>query len=293
MQERYINLFTDFGFKKLFGLDVNKDLLIDLLNELIKDRGKITNITYLKNEQIGRSEWDRRAIFDIYCESDTNEKFIVEMQKSKQKYFKDRSVFYASFPIQEQAIKGNWDFKLTAVYTIGILDFVFEEDKNDTDYFHHHVQLMETKRKKVFYDKLTFIYLEMPKFNKTEDELVSHFDKWMYVLKNLSFLDARPPKLQERIFQRIFNIAEIEKLDKKEKETYEDSLKIYRDLKNVIDTSFEDGVEQGIQQGIQQGMEKGKLEGKLEAARNMLKKGINIATIAEVTGINESDIKDV
>ena len=99
MQERYVNPFTDFGFKKLFGEEPNKDLLLDFLNAVLeKQEGRIVNLTYLKNEHLGRSQLDRKAIFDLYCENDKGEKFIVEMQKSKQKFFKDRSVYYATFP---------------------------------------------------------------------------------------------------------------------------------------------------------------------------------------------------
>ena len=125
--EKYINPLTDFGFKKLFGEEVNKELLIDFLNELLPERHKIKELTYQPNEQLSITEYDRKAIFDLYCESEKGEKFIVEIQRAKQNFFKDRSVYYASFPIQQQAIRGsNWDFRLAAVYTIGILDFIFE-----------------------------------------------------------------------------------------------------------------------------------------------------------------------
>ena len=238
VKEKYINPFTDFGFKKLFGTEPNKDLLIDFLNEVVlpKQR-KISDLTYNKNEYLGGTAFDRKAIFDLYCIGSNNERFIVEMQKAKQNYFKDRSVFYASFPIQEQAKRGNWDFNLSEVFTVGILDFVFSDDKADSinKEVRHEVQLKDQKCQ-VFYDKLTFIYLEMPNFTKTEEELETPYDKWLYVLKNLPNLTNRPHKLQEKIFERLFETAEIAKFSPQEKEQYEDSLKVYRDLKNVIDT---------------------------------------------------------
>jgi predicted transposase/invertase (TIGR01784 family) len=107
MLEKFINPFTDFGFKKLFGEEINKDLLIDFLNELLKGKTEIKNLTYLKTEQLGASALDRKAIFDLYCENEKGEKFIVELQKVRQEYFKDRSIYYATFPIQEQAIRGD------------------------------------------------------------------------------------------------------------------------------------------------------------------------------------------
>jgi len=289
MKDRYINPFTDFGFKKLFGSEPNKDLLIDFLNELIKERGRIQTLTYLKAEQLGLSEAERRAVFDLYCESETGEKFIVELQKAKQKYFKDRSVFYSTFPIREQAQRGEWDFQLNAVYTVGILDFVFDEDKDSPDYFHHHVQLMETRRKKVFFDKLTYIYLEMPKFTKTEDELQTHFDKWLYIIKNLPLLQERPRRIQERVFQRLFEAAEIARFDPVERDAYEESIKIYRDLKNVIDT----GREEGWEEGLVQGREEGRLEAAKQMAQQMKTAGEPLAKIVAYTGLPAEDIREL
>ena len=128
--DKYVNPFTDYGFKKLFGEEPGKELLLDFLNELLREeQGQIVALTYLKNEHLGSGESDRRAIFDIYCENERGEKFIVELQKTKQNFFKDRTVYYATFPIQEQARRNEWNFELKAVYTVAILDFVFDEDK--------------------------------------------------------------------------------------------------------------------------------------------------------------------
>ncbi len=272
--EKYVNPFTDFGFKKLFGTEVNKDLLIDFLNELINEQGRITDIQYKKDYRLGDTETDRKAIFDIYCQSEKGEHFIVEMQKAEQKYFKDRSIFYATFPIRDQAKTGDWDFELQAVYTVGILNFTFNDDENDSNYFHSEVKLLDIKKKTVFYDKLTFIYLEMPKFNKAEDELETHFDKWMYVLKNLPKFQERPSKLQERVFDRLFQVAEIANFSKKEKDAYEDSLKAYRDMNNVLNTREE----------------KGRMEGVIRVAKNLLKMGLDPEQICQATGLTKEQV---
>ena len=153
LQDKYINPFTDFGFKKLFGTELNKDLLIDFLNAVVLPEGRrIADLQYKKSEQLGSGELDRKAIFDLYCVGEDGERFIVEMQKAKQNYFKDRSVFYATFPIQEQAQRGDWDFKLAEVYTVGILDFVFAED-GDKKEVRHQVTLKD-QNGIVFYKKL-------------------------------------------------------------------------------------------------------------------------------------------
>ena len=292
--DKYISPFTDFGFKKLFGTEPNKELLIDFLNELLrKDEGEIVDLTYLSKEQLGRAIDDRKAIFDIYCENEKGDKFIVELQKAKQKFFKDRSIYYSSFPIQSQATKGRWNFQLKSVYTIGILDFVFDENKNDKEVFHHEVQLFDKSTNRVFYDKLSYIYLEMPKFNKTEAELETHFDKWLYVLRNLEDLTKRPEKLQERIFSRLFEEAEIANYSDDEYAEYEDSLKVYRDLKNSIDTAFDEGKLEGRLEGKIEGQRAGKKEEKYATAKLMKKKGYNIDDIAEITCLSVKEIKDL
>jgi predicted transposase/invertase (TIGR01784 family) len=274
LQEKYINPFTDFGFKKLFGTELNKDLLIDFLNEVIlPENRKVLDLNYTNTEKAGKTEFERKAIFDIYCTGQNGEHFIVEMQKAKQDYFKDRSVFYASFPIQEQAQKGNWNFKLSEIYTVGILDFVFSEDK-DKKIVRHEVKLKD-QNCKVFYDKLTFIYLEMPNFLKTEEELETTYDKWLYVLKHLPELEKRPKKLQEKIFDKLFKAAEIAKFTKEEMRAYEDSLKIYRDLQNVIDTARTESREEGRMEG--------RIEEKTEGIINALKMGMfNVEVIAQL-----------
>lgn len=274
MTDRYVNIFTDFGFKKVFGEEVNKDLLIAFLNELLRGEQTIKDLTFKKNEHLGSSSIDRRAIFDLYCENEKNEKFIVEIQKTKQKFFRDRSIYYSTFPIVEQAEQGDWNFELKAVYTIAILDFVFDDlDKDKTVVTH--VQLMDTKKLQVFYPKLTFVYLQMPNFNKSEDDLETEFDKWLYVLKNLHKLHDRPKKLQERVFEKFFKNAEIAQFKPEEREAYEESLKYYRDLKNSLDTAKEEGM----------------TEAKLEVAKVLISMGETNEKIITVTGLNIEQIE--
>ncbi|MDR1335443.1 MAG: Rpn family recombination-promoting nuclease/putative transposase, partial [Tannerella sp.] len=161
-------------------------------------------------------------------------------QRTYQEFFIDRSLYYATFPIQEQAKKGaNWNFKLNAIYTIGILNFEFRDmERGWKEYpYLHHVQLSDTETRNVFYDKLTFVYLELPRFNKTEDELETLLDKWMYVFKNLAKLYDRPKALRERVFRRLFRIAEIEQLDEMERLVYRESQKHYWDYINTIESA--------------------------------------------------------
>ncbi|MBB6458881.1 Rpn family recombination-promoting nuclease/putative transposase [Flammeovirga kamogawensis] len=300
MQDKYINPFTDYGFKRLFGHEPNKNILIDFLNELLKEQeGEIKTLTYLKNEHLGSSDVDRKAIFDLYCENDKGEKFIVELQKTKQNFFKDRTLYYSTFPIVEQAKRSNWNYELKAVYTIGILDFVFDEDKENKEKYRYDVKLTDIDTNKVFYDKLTFIYLEMPKFNKDITELKNRYEKWLYVIRNLNKLDRIPVELQEKIFEQFFQTAEISKMTKQELLSYEDSLKYYRDLKNSLDTAKGEGIEIGIKIGREKGREIGKEEGieigeynnAIKAAKKMLSDGLSIEIVSKYSGLTLEDVK--
>ena len=286
-KEKYINPFTDYGFKRLFGEEPSKDLLLDFLNELLRsEQGQITSLTYQKSDKLGSSEDDRKAIFDLYCENERGDKFIVELQKTKQKFFKDRTVYYSSFPIREAAKRGSeWNFELNAVYTIAILDFVFDEDKNQKDKYLYNVKLADIETYKIFYDKLTFVYLEMPKFNKTIKQLETRFDKWLYVIRNLNKLDRIPEELKEGIFLRLFELAEIAKFSPIEVRNYEDSLKAYRDLKNSIDTAREEGRIEGIKEGEKEGI----IKGKAEIVIRLKGLGYDVKAIAEITGLSKEE----
>ncbi len=267
--EKYINFFTDYGFKHLFGEESNKDLLQDFLNAVLsEEEGEIKTIKFLKNEQLGRSETDRKAVYDIYCENEKGERFIVELQKTRQDFFKDRTVYYSTFPIRDQAVKGSsWNFELKAVYCIGILDFIFKDNKKYDSKYISRVKLTDIETCEVFYDKLYFIFLEMPKFKKTRHELSNRFEKWLYVIQNLHLLDAFPEELQEEVFSRIFQLAELSKLSRQEYENYEQSLKSYRDLKNVLDTARKEGHEKGrLEESEAYKIEKAKLLAEKQAA---------------------------
>jgi predicted transposase/invertase (TIGR01784 family) len=303
--ERYIDPFTDFGFKKLFGEECNKDLLLDFLNELLhKEEGRIVSLSYLKSEKLGFSENSRKAIFDLYCENEKGEKFIVELQKAKQDFFKDRTLFYSTFPITEQAPSGDWNFELKSVYTIAILNFVFDEDKNDPLKYRYDVMLSDIETHEVFYDKLTFIYLEMPKFTKEIDELDTRFEKWMYVIKNLKRLDEIPNTLRERIFEKMFAAAEVAKLTHIEYVSYVDSVNAYRDWNNCMNTAIREGTEKAVAKVVEkavaeavakatedakvearaEGLAEGRMEGRMEGERERAKLQQEIETLKKLLG---------
>lgn len=219
MKAKYLNPFTDFGFKKIFGEEASKPLLIDFLNAILPQNDRIVTLTFKNIEQLGQTSHDRKAIYDIYCENELGEKFIVELQKAKQNYFKERTIYYSTFPIREQAEKGEWNYNLKAVYCIGILDFTLED------------------------------------------------------------FQSIPGIFSEEVFNQAFEKAEIAKFDQTDLANYENSLKIYRDLKGVIDTAFDEGKLEG------------KLEEKNEMARVMKFAGEPIEKIIKYTGLAKDEIE--
>ncbi len=302
--DRYVNFYTDFAFKKLFGSEINKELPISFLNALFEGKEKIIDITYLNSEQLGAQQYDRRGIYDIYCKNDKGEFFIVEMQRKAQDFFKDRCIFYSTFPIRDQASKGYWDYNLKAVYMLSFLEFNLPDYKGDTEY-RHDILLMDKNKKTVFYDKLTFVFLEMSKFKKEESELKTLFDKWMFAIKNLQALDDRPKALQEQIFERFFEAAEIARYDKAERFAYQESLKNYWDWYSITKTAKKEGHAQGLAEGRAEGRVEGRAEGRVEGraegrmegvkavAKALLKQNVDLKIIIETTGLNESDLEDI
>jgi predicted transposase/invertase (TIGR01784 family) len=245
--DRYISLLTDFGFKRIFGTEPNKRLPIDFLNTLLPPHHQIRDLTFKNTENLGNTTIDRRAIFDIYCEAENGDKFIVEIQRFDRCFFKDRSLYYATFPIQEQALKGDCNYQLTAVYTIGVLDFVFEEFRQEDNFLH--VVELKDELGRLFDKTLKFIYIELPKFKKNIDRLETHLDKWLYLLQNLARLDEPMPNLQEEVFAELFEAAEIANFSPDDRRVYQGSLKAFRDWYAIETTGRQEAIELGLTQG--------------------------------------------
>jgi len=309
VREKYIDPFTDFGFKWIFGTEENKSLLISFLNDLLELEDKIVDVTYRNLEKLGLNIVDRKAIFDIYCVDEKKNSFIVELQRSPQKYFKDRSLFYTTFPIQDMSKRGDWDYELKKVYFVGILDFSFDDlritenkkrisrTKDEKTYLTK-VQLCDMDTKELFYDKMVYYYIEMPKFKKAEKELSNHLEKWLFYLKNLENLDDIPKTFKDdEVLENAFDVAEFLKLDKERKFAYQQDLKARLDYKNSIDYAKElaerEGMKKGLEKGREEGREAGEQKKQFEIARVSLEQGLDIKTISLITGLSLEEIKNL
>ncbi len=234
---KYIVLLTDFSFKRIFGTDPNKDLLIAFLNEVFRDRKKIKDLIYNKNEHVGDTILEGGVIFDLTCTGNDGERFIIEVQRGKQENFKQRALFYTSRLISEQAPRGKrseWNCDVKEVYLVALLEDFDLEGSPENEYLHD-ICLCNRATGKIFYDKLGYTYIELLKFVKTDSALETELDKWLFVIKHMSRMGKIPVYLRKPIFEKLFNIAEYGNLTKEEKMLYDNSLKQKWDNKNVLD----------------------------------------------------------
>ena len=285
MTARYINPYTDFGFKKLFGEEASKDLLIDFLNSILPEERQIADLDFRNTERLPATSEERRAMFDVYCESENGERFIVEMQKAAQHYFRDRAVFYSTFAIQEQAERGDWNFQLDSVYFVAILNFTYDKEEDRKKFFRE-ISLKDQDGEE-FYQKLYYYFFQMPLFNKQESELETQSEKWFYFLRNLDSFDDIPSILQVPVFERAFATAETSRLSREERRQYEADLKIYRDNYAVMQTA----VQRAAETSRAEGRAEGRAERDTEIARGMKQKGLDTDLITELTGLSEGEIE--
>ena len=260
---KFINPFTDYGFKKIFGQEISKDLLIDFLNDLLKGERVITDLTFLNNEQLPKYDEGRGLIYDIYCCTDTGEKIIVEMQNKSQLHFKERALYYLSNAIVQQSEKGNeWKFN--------IMNFLFDHCvKLRTD-----VILADRDTGELFSDRMRQVFIALPLFNKEEDACENDFERWIYTLKNMETLKRMPFKARKAVFEKLEEVADVASLSKEERRRYENSVNVYRTHLCVLDAAKEEGRE----------------EERLTNARRMKAEGLNSELINRITGLSEEEI---
>ena len=303
IKARYIDPMVDWSFKRLFGSEVNKDILIEFLKVIFPEH-EIEDITYIPAEQLGIMEDDRKAVFDVICRTKEGKDFLVEMQYAPQEHFFERALYYTSFPIMKQGkkaqrdeetgIKKEWNYELDGVYFLGVLNFRYEDD----DLIEHRYMLREATTGKTMTDKLKFVFIEVEKFSKGVDELTTDFDKWLYILKNLSKLLERPAALRDRIFSRLFDVAEYASLDNIDKQNYVKAMTTARDTHNQIEYAKKTGLEEGLvkgfekghAEGLEEGLEKGREDAKQLIAINFLKLGTPCEVVAKATGLSLEEV---
>ena len=274
---KFINPFTDVGFKRIFGQEVSKPVLLAFLNSLLEGERRIVDLIFLDKEQLGLESGDRSLIYDIYCETETGEHIIVEMQNKYQPYFKERSIYYMARSIVEQGERGSqWKYDIKAVYLVAFLNFKISDISKE---FRTDVALMDMKERTLFSDKVRLVYLQLPYFTKEAEECETIFEKIIYTLKHMDILQRMPWMAQNAVFKRLSEIAEVASLNSEERRKYDESLRAYRDTLAVMDGQF------------MQGERKGRAEEKLSNARSLKENGVPVDVIAKSLGLTADDIE--
>lgn len=273
---RYIDPKTDFGFKRLFAQEDSKDILKQFLFDVLNLPHPIQELTYIPNEQLPETADERIGVYDVYCTDLIGQRFIVEMQRGSQTFIRDRVLYYSTFPIVHQAKKGtSWQFELLPVYCIAVLNFAIDT----VNAYLRRIQLMDTKAKSIFYDKLTYVYIELPKFGKQTGEPMSEADKWIYLLRYLPDLQDIPAELASEPFAHAFQVAEQAALSPRDRLLYEASLKSARDAYAEIMSARQKGIEEG------------RRDRDAEIVCSMAARGLDTTLISQVTGLSTDEIQ--
>ncbi|MBR1484774.1 MAG: PD-(D/E)XK nuclease family transposase [Prevotella sp.] len=284
---KFINPFTDVGFKIIFGEEFSKPQLIDFLNALLTGERVITNLSFLDKEQKAMFDGDRSPIYDILCETQGGEKIIVEMQNREHPNFKERMLYYAAQAIVRQGERGaDWNYDIKAVYMVAFTNFVMTGcggrlriDAGITD----------LQQGGLFLDKLRMIYLQMPCFTKEREECENHFERWIYILKNMEILERMPWAAQNAVFKRLAEVAEVSALSKEERIKYDYALKRYRDTLNCLTGAEMKGHAEGRAEGRAEGIEATKRDN----ARRMKADNMPSELIAKYTGLTIEDVNSL
>ena len=288
---KFINPFTDVGFKRIFGQEISKPVLVAFLNALLVEEHTIVDVKFLDKEQVGLSDGDRSLIYDIYCETDTGEHIIVEMQNKYQPYFKKRSIYYVSRSIVEQGERGSqWKYDIKAVYLVAFLNFKLSDISQD---FRTDVALMDMKKRTVFSDKVRLIYLQLPYFTKEADDCENVFERIIYVLKHMDILQRMPWMAQDAVFKKLSEIAEVASLNSEERRRYDESLRHYRDTLVVMEGQYLEGEAKGRAKGRAEGRAEGKQEKATAIARNLKAMGLSVEDIEKATGLSADEISSL
>jgi len=245
---RYIDILTDWSFKRIFSGESNKRNLIELLNDLLNGEKRIRHLVYLPTEELGGNSEQRRIIFDLKCIGDNGEIFLIEMQRVAHRNFRDRTVFSTSRIISNHYAQGDdyHDTELPEVYFIGILDF--HMDPPEREHYIRRVELTDRDPGKVFYHKLNYIFLELVNFVKKDEEIRTDMDQWFWLFKHLHGADQLPAFMRKKVFGRIFNIAEIANLTTEELMAYNASIQAKWDWDNAVSLAEERAVEKALEQ---------------------------------------------
>ena len=290
---KFVDVKSDIAFKKVFGNENKKEILISFLNAVLDLKGskEIAEIEILNPYQAPRLDILKETTLDVRAKTKEGTIFIIEMQVEKKAGFKKRVVYYSSKAYSNQIDTGENYPKLNQVIFIGILNFsIFEGDK----YLTKHLILNTATMRQELTD-LEFNFIELPKFNKREDELIDVIEKWIYFIKNAPDLQFIPKSADFKEIVEAYEVADQFKWSKEELEVYDYWLMKEQDARGAVEQAKIDGEMKGLIKGIEkgrvEGLKEGLEKGKSEIAKNLLKQGLDIKIIINATGLSKEEIE--
>ena len=272
----------DRWFKRTFGWAPAKRLMTLFLTELIPER-KIIDLNFGPQEHVNPIDEGKDARVDVECTDQDGSRFVVEMQLARQTDFFNRAVFNSTFAVQSQLSRGSKAFLFPPVYFIGIMDFSFHEGNQVL----YRYSIQENKTHELMTDCLQYLFLELPNCTKAMTPEASVLDNFCYVLRNISRLPERPEGLKGEIFDLLFKSAELSTFATNEKAKYFEDMHTKEDIERMIEYAKEEGQRKGKEEGREEGRE----EASVSIAKTMLKKGMEVQVISELTGLPVDAVK--
>lgn len=271
---KYADLLDDVAFKLVFGQESTKSVMIEFLNQVIPDR-KITDVIFTDKEIHPDLRDKKTSIYDLLCTTDDGSRIIVELQKRKQDSYAERMLYYSMHQVLQQVEAGASSFDFCPIYVISILNFTIDQN-NGLDNVKTVYRLMEETYRTLLTDRLTYIFIELPKFMKTAEELDGDVLEGMYFcLKNMSKLQERPDVLKHKVFDTIFRIGELLEMDEITRDKILENMTTERDLKNQFDYVREEG----------------SLARAMKVAKEMLADGMPVDKISKYTELTAEQIE--
>jgi predicted transposase/invertase (TIGR01784 family) len=298
-KSRYLNLFSDRAFRRVFGCERDKDITLSFLNAVLGETEQIVDFSFASTAYSSDNPSDRGVVLDLQCQTIDGRRIVVELQKRPQAYFRERTLYYATWPIQAQGKRGDWDYNINAVYVVSILDFLVDRSSQD-DRIISRKMILDVDTWDPWTDKLHFVSIEIPRFKKTLAQCTTLLDKWFYVLKNLHRLMEKPKNWQDEVFEHLFALADKTRFEMKDLVTYEQSETEYDHMKNALDYAIATGEARGKACGEAIGEARGEAKGdargfergleldKIDVIQGMLAKGCEWSFIKDITHLDQA-----
>ena len=279
-QFKYADLLDDEVFKLVFGRESTKDVMIEFLNQVIPDR-KIVDLEFIDKEMHPVERDAKGSVYDMFCKTDEGSRIIVEVQRRKQPFYPERALYYSTFQIQRQVESGAEYYDFLPVYVVNILNFKMDNDSDSTE-IKTIYRLYKENSNILLTDRVTFIFIELPKFNKSLEELDGNILEGMYFcFKNMGTLTKRPEALSHDVFSKIFQVTELYNMDDITRTKVLHKMTTERDLRNQMAYAREEAIAEGLAEGLAKGLAEGRAEGRAETIRKMLAAGIPVSVIAD------------